>query len=162
MVLICSVILLSVGCWVLPYHGVMIITAYVGVDQWLLMVTFLPYPARPTTGCYYWSIKIVCKTGTGQGFLSGRSSHQSVEETPIFSQFSSPTISSSRATIESPSLSKFSGQKINVFPITRGPPGPAWLSSVLTTILVNTKACPHYNNTQHSSQQILISFSSSQ
>ena len=24
----------------------MIITAYVGVDQWLLMVTFLPYPDR--------------------------------------------------------------------------------------------------------------------
>ena len=158
MVPICSVILLSVGCW--PYHGVMIITAYVGVDQWLLMVTFLPYPDRrlePLPSLLL-EQKYYAKHGTGQGFLSGRSSHKSVEETPIFSQFSSPAISSSRATIESPSLSKFSGQKINVFPITRG---PAWLSSVLTTILVNTKACPHhsdYNNTQHSSQQISSSF----
>ena len=36
-----------------PYHGVMIITAYVGVDQLLLLVTFRSeYPPSPgdTTG----------------------------------------------------------------------------------------------------------------
>ena len=139
----------------------MIITACVGVDQWLLMVTFLPYPDRRLGGATG-AEKYYAKHGTGQGFLSGR------EQSPVrggnrntnllTSDFSSPDISGSRATIESHSLSKFSGQKINVFPITPGPAGPAWLSSVLTTILVNTKACPHYNNTQHSSQQILISF----
>ena len=79
-----SVILLSVGCC--PYHGVMIITAYVGVDQWLLMVTFLPYPDRRLEPLPLLLLeqKYYAKHGTGQGFLSGRSSQQSVEETPIF------------------------------------------------------------------------------
>ena len=48
------------------------------------------------------------------------------------------------------------------FPLPRALAGwPGWHSSVLTTILVNTKACPHfshYNNTQHSSQQISALF----
>ena len=48
------------------------------------------------------------------------------------------------------------------FPLPRALAGwPDWHSSVLTTILVNTKACPHfshYNNTQHSSQQISALF----
>ena len=109
-----------------PYHGVMIITAYVGVDQWLLMVTFL---ISSQTDDWVLLEHKDSMQNTGQdkaSFQAGAITspwrkHQS-------SQFSSPAISSSRGTIESQSLSKFSGQKINVFPITPGPGWLAWLA----------------------------------
>ena len=94
-----------------PYQSVMIITACVGLDQWLLMVTFRPDPSPGPTG----ADKYYAKHGTGQ----------TVVETAICSR----DISSSRATLKSWSLSKFSGLKINVFPITRGPGWPGCLLS---------------------------------
>ena len=103
-----------------PYHGVMIITAYVGVDQWLLLVTFRPEPASPF-------LPLVL-------LLEQKNIMQNTEQDKASFQQSavrggkSNLVTSPPQTMESPSLSKFSGQKINVFPITPGPGWLAWLA----------------------------------
>ena len=87
--LFCLLVVAGAG----PYHGVMIITAYVGVDQWLPMVTFRPDTNNPSTGApsragniTYWSRQILCKTRIRTRLpLRLWSNLQSLEETPISS-----------------------------------------------------------------------------
>ena len=120
----CWLVCNSAQCWLLPLSRCN--DNYCLCWCWSMAADGnVPSISRPTTGAPSLTAtgaeKYYAKHGTGQGFLSGRSSQQSVEETPIFWLLSSPDISS---TIESLGLSKFSGQKINVFPITPGPDRP--------------------------------------
>ena len=101
-----------------PYHGVMIITAYVGVDQWLLLVTFRPDPASPF-------LPLVLLLEQKNIMQNTEQDKASFRQSAVRGGKSNLVTSPPQKTMESPSLSKFSGQKINVFPITPGPSGLA-------------------------------------